>query len=89
MGQAFQSLLRRSGIRSVPTTARNPQGNSIVEAVHKSVGQVLRTLVHLHRPQTVQQAKDVASRALATAMHATRCATHQSLNFLTPGALAF
>ena len=38
MGSAFQDLLRRAGIKSVPTTARNPQGNSIIEAVHKSVG---------------------------------------------------
>ena len=53
MGSAFQDLLCRAGIKSVPTTARNPQGNSITEAVHKSVGQVLRTLIHIHRPQTV------------------------------------
>ena len=48
MGSAFQDLLRRAGIKSVPTTARNPQGNSIIEAVHKSLGQVMRTLVHIH-----------------------------------------
>ena len=53
MGSAFQDLLRQAGIKSVPTTARNPQGNSIIEAIHKSVGQVLRTLVQIHRPQTV------------------------------------
>ena len=48
MGSPFQDLLRHAGIKSVPTTARNPQGNSVIEAVHKSVGQVLRTLVHVH-----------------------------------------
>ena len=53
MGSAFQDLLRWAGIKSVPMTAHNPQGNSIIKAVHKSVGQVLRTLVHIHRPHQV------------------------------------
>ena len=89
MGSAFQDLLRRAGIKSVPTTARKPQGNSIIEAVHKSVGQVLHTLVHIHRPETVHQAKATGDTALATAMHSTRCASHQALHHLTPGSFAF
>ena len=68
MGSAFQDLLRRAGIKSVPTTARNPQGNSIIEAVHKSVGQVLRTLIHIHQPKTVHEAKATGDTALATAI---------------------
>ena len=71
MGSAFQDLLRRAGIKSVPTTAHNPQGNSIIEAVHKSVGQVLHTLIHIHQPKTVHEAKATGDTALATAMHAT------------------
>ena len=82
MGSAFQDLLRRAGIKSVPTTARNPQGNSIIEAVHKSVGQVLHTLIHIHQPKTVHEAKATGDTALATAMHATRCASHQALQHL-------
>ena len=89
MGSAFQDLLRQARIKSVPTTARNPQGNSVIEAVHKSVGQVLRTLIQIHRPQTVHQAKATGDTALATAMHATRCASHQALQHLTPGSFAF
>ena len=82
MGSAFQDLLRRAGIKSVPTTARNPQGNSIIEAVHKLVGQVLHTLVHIHRLQTVHQAKATGNTALATAMHA----TSDRIPSTTPGA---
>ena len=89
MGSVFQDLLRRAGIKSVPTMACNPQGNSIIEAVHKSVGQVLRTLIHIHRPQTVHQAKSTGDTALAMAMHATWCASHQVLHHLTPGSFAF
>ena len=80
MGSAFQDLLCQAGIKSEPTMAHNPQGNSIIEAVHKSVGQVLRTLIHLHRLQTVHQAKATGDTALATAMHAMRCASHQALH---------
>ena len=89
MGAPFQDLLRRAGIKSVPTTAHNPQGNSIIEAIHKSVGQVLRTLVHVHNPQMSHQAKAVCDTALATSMHATHCASHQALQHLTPGSFAF
>ena len=85
MGSAFQDLLRRARIKSVPTTARNPQGNSIIEAVHKSVGQVLRTLIHIHQPKTVHEAKATGDTALATAMHATRCASHPWLLCLSSG----
>ena len=89
MGLAFQDLLQWAGIKSVPTTACNPQGNSIIEAIHKSVGQVLHTLIHIHQPKTVHKAKATGNMALATAMHATRCASHQALHHLTPGSFAF
>ena len=89
MGLAFQDLLRRAGIKSVPTTAHNPQGNSIIEVVHKSVGQVLRTLIHIHQPKTVHEAKATGDTALATAMHAIQCTSHQALHHLTPGSYAF
>ena len=89
MGLAFQDLLHRAGIKSVPMTAHNPQGISIIEAVHKSVGQVLRTLIHIHQLQTVHQAKSMGDTTLATAMHATLCASRQALHHLTPGSFAF
>ena len=73
MRATFQDLLHCAGIKSVPTTAHNPQGNSIIKAVHKSVGQVLQTLVHVQNPQMVHQAKVVCDTALATSMHATHC----------------
>ena len=42
-----------------------------------------------HQPQTVHQAKSTGDTALATVMHATRCASHQVLHHLTPGSFAF
>ena len=84
MGLAFQGLLRQAGIKLVPTTACNPQGNSIIEAVHKSVGQVLRTLIHIHQPKTVHEAKATGNTLLWP-----ECASHQALHHLTPGSFAF
>ena len=40
-GSAFQDLLAHARIKSSPATSHNPQGNSVIEAVHKSVGQAL------------------------------------------------
>ena len=84
IGSAFQDLLRKAGIKSVPTTAHNPQGNSIIKTVLKSVCHVLRTLIHLHNPQTVQQAKAVGDTALAMAIHDTFCASHKPIITLQP-----
>ena len=53
------------------------------------MGQVLRTLVHVHNPQTVHQAKAVCDTALATSMHVTHCALHQALQHLTLASFAF
>ena len=89
MGLAFQDLSRQARIKSVPTTAHNPQGKSIIEAVHKSVGQVLCTLIHIHQLKTVHEAKATGNTTLATVMHATRCASHLVLHHLTPGSFAF
>ena len=89
VGRDFQHLLHRAGITSKPTTSHNPQGNSVIEAIHKSIGHTLRTLIHIHRPQTKPDATSLAKRALSTAMHATRCAASQSLNGLSPGTIAF
>ena len=85
----FQQLLSQAGVKSVPTSAQNPQGNSIVEAVHKSDGAVLQMLIHLDSPQTCVEAQAVVKQALSTAMHATHCAPHGSLLNLSLGAVAF
>ena len=57
-----------------------------MEAVHKSDGQVFRTLIHLDSPQAEAL---VVRRALVTAMHGTRCTANRSLCNLSPGAVAF
>ena len=41
----FTAMCNRHGVTHRPTTSRNPQANSIIERVHQTIGQVLRTVV--------------------------------------------
>jgi hypothetical protein len=50
---------------------------------------ILRTFLHAQQPQNQQEANLLIEQALATAMHATRCAAHSSLQQYTPGSLVF
>jgi hypothetical protein len=88
IGHEFQALLNQAGIEDAPTTSRNPQANAICERMHQTVANVLRTLTHLQPPANEQQAEQMLNNALATAMHATRCAVHRTLG-ISPGALVY
>ena len=80
---------RHARIKSKPTTSHNPQGSSLIESIHKSIGHVLCMLIHIHHPQTKSDATSLAKQALATAMHASFCTVNHSLNNLSPGAIIF
>ncbi len=56
--------------------------------MHRTVTNVLRTLVHTNPPQNLTQAKDIIDDALATAMHAMQTTVATTLGS-TLGALAF
>ena len=69
-GWEFQSLLARMGIKDVPTTSRNPASNGIVERMHRSVGDTLRTYIHGNtKARTLKDARSIVDQALATAAH--------------------
>ena len=89
MGSAFQSMLFNHHISGKPITARNPQSNAIIERVHQTIGQVVRTLIHLEPPQNNEDADRLADRACAVSMRATRCASHSSLQGSSPGSVVF
>jgi transposase InsO family protein len=88
IGFEFQRVLRNNNIEDVPTSSKNPQANSICERMHQTVGNVLRTLLHVHRPTNVDTAAQLVDSALATAMHTMRSATHGSIQ-ASPGAVVF
>jgi hypothetical protein len=88
IGFEFDRLMRRLSIENHPINALNPQANSICERMHQTVGNILRTLVHVHRPKDYNEATELVDDALATASHTLRAASHSTLK-ATPGAVAF
>ena len=87
-GFPFQRMLELNHIKDVPTTSENPQANAVCERMHQTVGNILRTLIHVHRPQNYRTAKELIDTALATAMHSLRSSVNRSLQ-MTPGAVVF
>ncbi len=85
----FTDMCKKNGIYHSTSTSRNPQGNSLIERIHQTIGQVLRAVVTTKNPKSVHEGKAVIEETLATAMHACRCACTSSLGYNSPGALAF
>ena len=88
-GHQFEFLLADAGISKSRITPHTPTANSIIESVHKAIGQIIRTLIHANPPTTKEQVDAVVEKALATAMHACRCASNSSLQGYSAGALVF
>ena len=87
-GWEFQQLLERCGIRDSPTTSRNPQGNAVCERMHQTKGNVLRTLLH-GEVINGENMNDIIDNTFATVTHTLRTSISRSLNFNSPGELAF
>jgi transposase InsO family protein len=88
VGYDFQRRLEVHDIRSRPTTAKNPQANSVCERMHQAIGNSLRVLSTMNPPRGATNAKHLVDTAIADAVYATRC-TYNSTLKTTPGGLAF
>jgi hypothetical protein len=89
MSNVFQFFLTDAGIKSRPVAPRNPQSNGIIEQVHKTVGQVIRSLIQVKPPKTEAEAILVCEEACALAVQAVRLCSHSQLNNASPGSMAF
>ena len=56
--------------------------------MHQKVGDVLRVILHTYPPQNIDDVNQVMDNALATAMHATRCAVSAPIG-TSPRALVY
>ena len=74
IGREFQNLLRQLGIQSVPTTAKNPRSNTIIERLHQTMWDILRVILHINPPTEENDANQIVDNALATCVHSSRCA---------------
>ena len=88
-GHEFGFRLMDAGITAINISPNTPTANSICEASHKSIAQVLRTLIHTQPPATREDAERLVDNAIATAMHALRCNPVSTLGNYSPGALVF
>jgi hypothetical protein len=79
IGADFIRILTVNGVKDVPTTIKNPQVNVIYERMHQTARNVIHTLTHAQPPQDILQANHIIDSALATTMHAIRCAMHHTL----------
>ena len=86
MGEVQRMMLRDYNITRKPITTRNPQANSIVERVHKTVHNYLSTL-QMHTKEPDEHYEKVAgylsavSKAVNSTVHTTMNATPTQLVF--------
>ena len=88
IGHEFQDMMRSLGITSKPTTVKNPQSNTIVEQLHKTMADILRVMLHVDPPHNEPVTTNMIDNALATVVHASRCAVNHTMQ-TSPGAMVF
>ena len=88
IGWNFQEMLTRVGIRSKPTSVKNPQSNAVCKRMHKTVADILRNIIKEDPPTHQNKAEQKIDNALATCVHALRCAVNHTMKTL-PGAMVF
>lgn len=87
-GYSFQRLLRNMHINGVPITSKNPQGNSIVERLHQTIGNALRAFRHTELPEGMTNIQQVIDTALQAVAYSARTAIHNTME-ISPGALTY
>ena len=88
----FQHLLQHMGIANVTTTVKNPQANSVVERMHLSFGQILRSILAETKISNTEQHSSLLDSyidsALASSLYAINCALHSTTK-VSPGAFVY
>ena len=74
------------GVKRKPITTRNPQANSIIERVHQTIGNIIRTF-EMNKKTDIDE-EDPWSGVLTATMFAIR-ATYHMTNQATPAQLVF
>ena len=88
LGWNFQELLTRAGIKSRPTTVKNLQSNAVCERMHKTIADILCSIVKHDPPQRKRDAEQKIDNGFATCVHALCCAVNHTMK-TSPGAMVF
>ena len=67
---------------------KNHQSNAIIERVYKTMGDILRILLHISPPTTLDDANEMVKNALATCLHTSRIAVNHTMQ-TSPGVIIF
>ena len=81
----FSTMIKDYGITKRPITKRNPQANSIIERIHQTIGNILRTF-RVQKNELDEE--DPWGGILSATMFATRATVHTTLQ-KTPMQLVF
>ena len=86
VGQDFKNMVRDDyGIKAKPITTRNPQANAIIERVHQTLGNIIRTF---ELQENYLDEDDPWAGILSAAAFAVRSTYHTTLQ-KTPGQLVY
>ena len=85
MGEFAKMVRNEYGIKKKPATTRNPQANSIIERIHQTIGNIIRTF-QMNKIEVDEE--DPWSGVLAATMFATR-STYHTTTQATPAQLVF
>jgi hypothetical protein len=86
MAEFAQMVQHDYGVKRKPITTRNPQANSIIERVHQTIGNIIRTF-EMNKKTDIDE-EDPWSGVLTATMFAIR-ATYHTTNQATPAQLVF
>ena len=67
MGKGLHAVLHRYRIYDCLTTVKKSAGNAISECLYQTVTNVLRSLLHIHPPQDINEVDFVMDTILRTA----------------------
>ena len=88
IGHEFQEMLRTLGITAKSTTVKNPQANTIVERLHKTMADILQVMLHVDPPHNEPDTTNMIDNTLSTIVHASPCAVNHTMQ-TSPGAMMF
>ena len=80
------------GIQNVTTTVKNPQANSVIERMHLTFGQILRSILTQGKVSQNEQHSDLLNSYIDTALSSSLYAINSAIDSTTkgsPGAFIF
>ena len=88
-GHEWEFMLMDYGITKGRISAHTPTANAVIESSHRSMGQLLRTILENNSPCSMADMNNAIDNPLAQTMHAMRCSSNTLLQGLAPGLIVF